>query len=82
MPVSDVSDDIVFKKSSYSVQGACVEVGQTPGGGPVVAVRHSRRFGRESLLFTPDEWIAFVRGVKDGEFDLPFIPEQPAAQTS
>ena len=70
MPVSDVPDDIVFKKSSYSQAGSCVEVGQVPEGGSVIAVRHSRRFDREALLFTPDEWDAFVRGVKDGEFDV------------
>ena len=71
MSVSDVPDDIVFKKSSYSQGGQCVEVGLAPGGGSVVAVRHSTRFGREALLFTPAEWDAFVRGVKDGEFDVP-----------
>ena len=71
MPESDVPDELVFKKSSYSKSGECVEVGVAPGGGPVVAVRHSRRFDREAILFTPDEWDAFVRGVKDGEFDVP-----------
>ncbi|RSM76687.1 DUF397 domain-containing protein [Amycolatopsis sp. WAC 01375] len=28
------------------------------------------------LVFTPTEWDAFVKGVRDGEFDLPAQPDQ------
>jgi Domain of unknown function (DUF397) len=71
VPTWDVPDELEFKTSTYSGGGGCVEVGQTPGGGPVVAVRHSRHHHLPPLLFTAAEWDAFVRGVKDGEFDVP-----------
>ncbi|WP_329072636.1 DUF397 domain-containing protein [Amycolatopsis sp. NBC_01480] len=35
-----------------------------------VALRQSRTVG-VTLVFTPSEWDAFVKGVRDGEFDLP-----------
>jgi len=38
--------------------------------GPVI-VRHSRLVHLGQIPFTPAEWEAFIRGVKDGEFDLP-----------
>jgi Domain of unknown function (DUF397) len=60
---------IEFKTSSFCTLGDCVEVGQLPGGS--VAVRDTKdRERRTSLVFTPQEWTAFVAGVKNGEFDL------------
>ena len=76
MPESDVPDVLVFKSSSYSGGGECVEVGQAPDGGSVVAVRHSRLRNGPALTFTSAEWHAFVRGVKDGEFDVPAPREE------
>jgi hypothetical protein len=35
-----------------------------------VAVRDSKQPGGPILVFTPEEWDAFVAGAKDGEFDL------------
>ncbi len=35
-----------------------------------VAVRDSKDQGGTVLIFTPQEWDAFVEGAKDGEFDL------------
>ncbi len=58
---------IEFKVSSFCDFGNCVEVGQLPGGG--VAVRDTKDRDH-ALVFTPDEWTAFVAGVKNGEFDL------------
>lgn len=59
---------IDFKISSFCDFGGCVEVGQTPDGS--VVVRDSKDADRvASLHFTHDEWTAFVRGVKAGEFD-------------
>ena len=58
---------IEFKISSFCDLGNCVEVGQLPGG--AVAVRDTKD-REQSLVFTPDEWTAFVAGVKNGEFDL------------
>ncbi|WP_433557597.1 DUF397 domain-containing protein [Pseudonocardia xinjiangensis] len=60
---------IQYQISSYCTGGGCVEVGRTPDG-PVV-VRDSKDPERgTSLVFTREEWTAFVAGVKAGEFDL------------
>jgi hypothetical protein len=58
-----------WRKSSRS-GGAdnCVEVALAADG--TVGVRDSKHLGRGPVLeFTPTEWVAFLGGVKDGEFD-------------
>jgi len=58
-----------YKKTRYS--GAnCVEVALLPSGG--VGVKNSRN-EKEPHIYTADEWKAFIRGAKDGEFDYPDI---------
>ncbi|WP_093168195.1 DUF397 domain-containing protein [Sinosporangium album] len=59
-----------WQKSSRSGDngGNCVEVARNISG--VVAVRDSKNPGGAVLVFSPDEWKAFVGGVKKGEFDL------------
>jgi hypothetical protein len=58
----------VWKKSTLSYSnGACVEVASLPGG--QVGVRNSRDSSGPVLKFTPDEWHAFIGGVRNGEFD-------------
>jgi hypothetical protein len=56
-------------KSSYSGGngGSCVEV---RGTGEAVEVRDTKDRQGGTLRFTPDEWRAFIAGVKDGEFNL------------
>jgi hypothetical protein len=55
-------------KSSLSFSnGNCVEVASLPGGG--IGVRNSRDSQGLVLSFTPDEWHAFLGGVRNGEFD-------------
>ena len=55
-------------KSSLSyANGNCVEVASLPGG--EIGVRNSRDPGGPVLTFTPDEWHAFLGGVRNGEFD-------------
>ena len=55
-------------KSSLSyAAGNCVEVASLPGG--AVGVRNSRDPAGLALRFTPDEWHAFLGGVRNGEFD-------------
>ena len=55
-------------KSSLSYAcGNCVEVASLPDGG--VGVRNSRDSEGLVLRFTPDEWHAFLGGVRNGEFD-------------
>jgi hypothetical protein len=55
-------------KSSLSfANGNCVEVSDLPSGG--IGVRNSRDREGTVLQFTPDEWHAFLGGVRKGEFD-------------
>lgn len=55
-------------KSSLSFSnGNCVEVTNLPGS--QVGVRHSKHTQGPVLRFTPDEWRAFLGGVRKGEFD-------------
>ncbi len=58
---------IEFKISSYCSFGGCVEVGRTPDG--TVLVRDTKDRAQQALTFTHEEWVAFVAGVKAGEFD-------------
>ncbi|GAA2883996.1 DUF397 domain-containing protein [Streptosporangium fragile] len=63
-----IRSGLVWHKSSLSsAEGQnCVEVAALPGGGR--AVRDSKDPGGPVLTFTPDEWHAFIRSVKDGAF--------------
>lgn len=55
-------------KSSLSFSnGNCVEVASLPEGG--IGVRDSKDSESPVLRFTPDEWHAFLGGVRNGEFD-------------
>jgi hypothetical protein len=59
-----------WRKTSFSSGngGACVEVaivpGATAGGGGLVALRDSKDPAGPALVFTPDEWRAFLSGVR------------------
>jgi hypothetical protein len=55
-----------WHKSSHSSTNGCVEIAQIDG---YVAVRDSKNQQGPALVFTPTEWRAFLRGVRDGEFD-------------
>ncbi len=55
------------KSSRSSNNGNCVEVARNLPG--VVAVRDSKVPDGPVLVFTPDEWRAFVSGARAGEFD-------------
>jgi hypothetical protein len=55
-------------KSSLSyANGNCVEVADLKQG--EIGVRNSRHAEGPVLVFTPDEWRAFLGGVRNGEFD-------------
>jgi hypothetical protein len=59
-----MKNDQVFRKSSYSGQGAnCVEVMALPHS---AAVRDSKDSGGPVLRFTVAEWRAFIGAIKDG----------------
>lgn len=59
-----------FRKSSAS-QGPlqeCVEVAETADGGR--AIRDSKNPQGGMQFYSADEWSAFIKGVKLGEFDI------------
>jgi hypothetical protein len=61
-------DRLQFRRSSYCSIGQCVEIAFIDDG---VAVRDGKSADGPILAFTREEWDAFVRGVRAGEFDLP-----------
>lgn len=62
-----MQDGSVWVKSSLSfANGNCVEVLNGVG---AVRVRNSRDPDGGTLVFTPEEWHAFIGGVCNGEFD-------------
>lgn len=68
-------DRATWRKSSASGgNGGCIEVATLAGSKEnsdyVIAVRDSSNPQGPVLIFTPDEWLAFTAGVRDGEFDL------------
>jgi hypothetical protein len=60
----------VWRKSSYSSGngGQCVEVARNLPG--IVAVRDSKNPDDPALVFTPEEWLVFLDGVRADEFSL------------
>jgi len=69
--VSTLSDP-PFRRSSFCGNGHCVEVAPLPNG--TVALRDSKDLTVPQHVYTPAEWIAFVQGVKAGEFDFDLSP--------
>jgi Domain of unknown function (DUF397) len=67
-PEPDLTGAAWFKSSfSEGNSGACVEAAFVPGG---VGVRDSKQHGRGPvLLFTREEWSAFLAAARAGEFD-------------
>jgi hypothetical protein len=57
----------IFKKSTFSEGGACVEVAGVSNG---VVVRDSKNPAGPVLWFSAIEWTAFLYGVLAGEFGL------------
>lgn len=56
-----------WHKSSLSTDTNCVEMAQVDG---YVAIRDSKNPDKSALIFTKDEWRAFVGGVHQNEFDV------------
>ena len=63
----DIPNSSFKTARSCTVNPICVAVAITPS---VVAVRDTKDAGKVTLLFTPNEWEAFTKGVKAGEFDI------------
>ncbi len=66
--MSDFPSAVEYKISSYCSFGNCVEVGRSPEG--TVVVRDTKDRAQAPLTFTNEAWVAFVAGVKAGEFDF------------
>jgi hypothetical protein len=62
------TDDLNWRKSSFSGGGNCIEVADLPDGSRGVRDTKDNESGLV-LRFTSAEWQAFVAGVKDGQFD-------------
>lgn len=63
---------LTWRKASFCASGECVEVAQQRNG--MIVLRSSngpRRLsvGSRRVRYSTQEWQAFVRGVKAGEFD-------------
>ena len=55
------------KSQASNPSGSCVEIAELPGG--KVAVRNSRDKSGPALIYPRAELAAFLRGIKNGEFD-------------
>ena len=55
------------KSSASNPSGSCVELAELPEG--KVAVRNSRDKSGPALIYPRAELAAFLRGIKNGEFD-------------
>lgn len=65
------SSGLMWRKSSHSTNGKCVEIAWRQGAQDInVLVRDSKFPGRDPLVFTPGEWAAFLERVKTGDFDV------------
>lgn len=60
--------DNEYRKSSFTGKDrwACVEVAMRQG---VVGVRSTTDPQKVTVYYTAEEWLAFIAGVKNGEFD-------------
>ena len=68
MPADEL-DAVPWQKSRRSnPSGNCVELAVLPAGAGV-AVRNSRDPRGPALIYTRDEIVAFLGGVRDGDFD-------------
>lgn len=73
------SDLLKWSKSSYSGGNGCVETAQFQGS--LIAVRDSKDPDGGFLLYNGEEWRAFLKGVRAGEFDhlAPFAGPPPSS---
>lgn len=58
--------DGTWKKSTYCASNSCVEFAVLGG---QVALRDSKHADGSLLMFSPTEWVAFLKGARNGEFN-------------
>lgn len=64
---SQIPSAVWTKSQRSNPSGNCVEMARLPEG--VVAMRNSRYPDGPALVYTVAEMDAFIRGIKDGDFD-------------
>jgi hypothetical protein len=69
-----------MKSTHSNPSGSCVDAELDEDGN--VVITHTATKGLQHatyITYTPDEWTAFLAGVKDGEFELDKIPARTPA---
>jgi hypothetical protein len=59
-------DSIQWRRSSRCESGSCIEVAQFDG---MIAMRDSKDVAGPMLIFSVEEWTAFLAGARNGDFD-------------
>jgi len=67
MPTSQIGRAVWQKSHLSNPSGNCVEMARLQDG--VIAIRNSRHPDGPALIYTRAEIDAFIRGIKDGDFD-------------
>jgi hypothetical protein len=66
-PISQAAASPWTKSSLSHANGNCVEISNLPDG--KVGLRNSRDVSGTVLQILPEEWRAFLKGIRNGEFD-------------
>ena len=66
-PGPEGADRSRWRRSSFCANNGCLEVAFGPG---TVSVRDSKHGDSPVLTYNHEEWLAFLAGVRKGEFDL------------
>jgi hypothetical protein len=56
----------MWRRASYCASNECLEVARQDD---LILLRDSKEASGSVLRYAPEEWLAFVRGIKAGEFD-------------